>query len=412
MPAGEKKCIVAGCGMGTGSDMTGVVREALLAASVITGSRRLLRSISTFVTAPLIEAVDPEAVCAALETAAAASQGCPCAVVSGDCGFYSGAARLLPVLEQHGWQVSLLPGISTVQAFAARIRCSWQKWNLVSAHGTAINLGARLSENAETFFLTGGMVTPHSIIAYLNDHGAEDAIVTVAARLGAADEYLVRTTAGQAAALPDIPETLAVILVERSFPAVAAGTGALPDEFYIRNDTSAKTVPMTKQFIRSAILSLLSVRDGETVWDIGAGTGAVSIDIARCAHCMVYAVEENTEAVRLEQMNRKKAGTINCEIITGRAPEALLSLPPPDAVFIGGADGELNEVIDLIREKNPAVRIVVSAVTVETFAAVINKAGASGLAASVVQVSVSQSHELGRYHLMTAQNPVWLVSLR
>lgn len=141
---------------------------------------------------------------------------------------------------------------------------------------------------------------------------------------------------------------LSVLLIEReALP--SRRTPGLPDDAFIRG-----AVPMTKQEVRAAALAKLAVTPTDTLWDVGAGTGSVSVELALAAPAgQVYAVECDPEACALIQQNREKFSAYNLTLIEGKAPEALDMLPAPDAVFIGGTKGNMDAVIDAVLHKNP-----------------------------------------------------------
>ena len=153
------------------------------------------------------------------------------------------------------------------------------------------------------------------------------------------------------------------------------------------------------------------VRPEDTVWDVGAGTGSVSVELARAAcRGRVFAVECQEEACDLIRRNRERFGAWNLTLIQGKAPEALENLPAPNAVFIGGTKGTLEPVLDVVLGKNPNARICVSAIALETLSAAVSALTARGLTAEVAQIGVSRTKAAGKLHLLMANNPVFLIS--
>ena len=164
--------------------------------------------------------------------------------------------------------------------------------------------------------------------------------------------------------------------------------------------------------MRAVSLAQLELTENAVVYDVGAGTGSVSVEAARSGdRIRVYAIEKKDEAVRLLEQNRKKFRTDGIRIVEGEAPEALRELEPPTHVFIGGSSGNLREILRVILEKNPSVRIVVNAISLETVGEAM-AAIEEGLLknAQVTQIMASRSRVLGRYHMMTGQNPVYIIS--
>lgn len=190
------------------------------------------------------------------------------------------------------------------------------------------------------------------------------------------------------------------------------------DELFIRG-----SLPMTKSEVRAVSLSKLDLGRGALFWDIGAGTGSVSIEGAAFLNRMggdepgggVYAIEKEEEGIRLIEENRKRfiPDASQFHIIKGCAPEALEGLPAPTHVFIGGSGGRLREILEVIWEKNPEARIVVNAVTAETLAACMEIVK-SGMVTfyEVVQIMVSRMENIGPYHMQRGENPVFVITLQ
>ena len=198
---------------------------------------------------------------------------------------------------------------------------------------------------------------------------------------------------------------LSVLLIEReALP--SRRTPGLPDEAFIRG-----AVPMTKQEVRAAALAKLAVAPTDILWDVGAGTGSVSVELALAAPAgQVYAVECDPEACALIQQNREKFAAYNLTLIEGKAPEALDMLPAPDAVFIGGTKGNMDAVVDAVLHKNPAARLCITAIALETLSAAVTALTAHGLSAEVTQIAVNRTKTAGSLHLLMANNPVFLIT--
>lgn len=170
---------------------------------------------------------------------------------------------------------------------------------------------------------------------------------------------------------------------------------------------------MTKREVRAAALSLLEVEEDDVLWDVGAGTGSVSVELALLARRgRVYAVERKGEALSLICANRTRFGAWNLVPVRGTAPAALEDLPGPDGVFVGGSGGELDAILAAALGKNPRVRLCVSAIALETLSAAAAAFAARGLEAQVTQIWAARSKGAGGLNLMMGQNPVWLISGR
>lgn len=328
------------------------------------------------------------------------TSGCEnCAVLySGDSGFYSGARTLLPLLKERGIEIEIKPGLSSVQLLAARLGRPWQDWGLYSAHGTACDPVAAVCQGRPAFFLTGGPDGPAQLCWELVQAGLEALSVTVGESLGFDGEAVSQMAAAECAGKTFAP--LNVLLAEPA-PRYSLRVPGIPDGEFLR----AEKVPMTKQEVRAAILSKLAVGPEDTCWDIGAGTGSVSVELALQAGA-VWAVERDGAACALIRANREKFGAWKLRLIEGTAPQALDGLPAPDAVFVGGSGGELPEILEAVRRANPRARVCVSAISLET----LHTAMEALRDPEVTQIAVSRTKPAGPLHLLTAQNPVFLIA--
>ena len=169
---------------------------------------------------------------------------------------------------------------------------------------------------------------------------------------------------------------------------------------------------MTKEAVRTLAVARMEVAPEHTVWDVGAGTGSVSCALAMAAfRGQVYAVEREVDAVALIEENRAAFGLSNLHVVLGEAPKALLDLPKPDRVFVGGSGGEMEEIFRAALAKNPAVRICLTAVSLESLTQGLRVFEGLGLQnVDVTQLTAAQAKKLGSYHMMLGQNPVYILS--
>lgn len=290
-----------------------------------------------------------------------------------------------------------------MQLLAAAVGRPWQDWKLVSAHGRVCDPVTEVLSHPQVFFLTGGGDSPATLCSKLTAAGLGAAHALVGENLGTPAEAIRFGLARELAAQSFAP--LSVLLIEReALP--PRRTPGLPDDAFIRG-----AVPMTKQEVRAAALAKLAVTPTDNLWDVGAGTGSVSVELALAAPVgQVYAVECDPKACALIQKNREKFAAYNLTVIEGKAPEALDALPTPDAVFIGGTKGNMDTVINAVLHKNPAVRLCIAAIALETLSAAVAALTAHGLAAEVTQISVSRTKTAGSLHLLMANNPVFLIT--
>ena len=184
-------------------------------------------------------------------------------------------------------------------------------------------------------------------------------------------------------------------------------TTGVPDALFIRDN-----VPMTKEEVRVITLAKARLAPGQVVWDIGAGTGSLSIEAAlQVPEGSVYAVERNASGILLINSNSVAFGVDNITVVEGEAPEALKGLPDPDRVIIGGSGGRLQEIIiEAFQRMRPGGRIVINAATLETAALSVKLLDELFSGADVVQVSVSKAVKTGSSNLFKGFNPVTVIS--
>lgn len=414
-----RKVTIIGAGPGNPDLLSRAALDAIDIADVVIGAHRALVGIDVPPDVVRCELVKTADIVAALTDAASWQRAV--VVMTGDVGLFSGARRLVEALSGDAQvDVRVVPGISSASYLAARLARPWQDWRFASAHGVACDIVAEAERAGELFLATSGGEDPSRLSGELVQAGFGDARVTVAERLSYPDERITCATASEIAG--QTFDDLNVMLIEfaggAGSPAGASraassrwpyASSGIPDELFIRGD-----VPMTKQEVRAVALAKLRLTATDTVWDVGAGTGSVSIEAALVARAgSVWAVERNAAGVRLIRENADAFGCGNVHAVPGVAPEALAKLPVPDAVFVGGSAGELPSIVEAVLEKNSQVRLCVSCVTVETLTeacALLSGSRFKGFEAC--QVSAARAEAVGSHHLMKAQNPVFLVSAR
>ena len=420
-----RKLTVVGMGPGSQSCLTLEALEALRKADLIVGAGRLLETLPEGCTKNRKIAVSAQAVCDAVY---GSDSSFPCVVCTGDTGCYSLCTGLGKYWDG---ELSVLPGIGSMSYFAAKLQLPWQDWKVVSAHGRACDPVAAVTENPEVFFLTGPDNTARELCRQLMQAGFGGCRAYVGEKLSYPEERIVSGTVREIA--EKIFEPLAVLVVKREKTAddigndtvsakkdsensvtgscwreraKAHGPGFL-DDWFVRGE-----VPMTKQEVRAAALAKLGAAGAKVLYDVGAGTGSVSVELSLMAgQADVYAIECEEKAVELIGKNRERFGCGNLHVVFGKAPQALDSLPAPDAVFIGGTKGNLPEILSILFEKNPSVRIVVTAILLETALQACESLEAfTSKPAEIMQLQVSRSKKAGKGHMLCANNPIFLIS--
>lgn len=392
---------LVGIGPGSSGGMTGEARQAIREADCLIGARRMLEAVRR----------DGQTVCEAVAAGdivqcIRARRDCRrfAVVLSGDTGFFSGARRLLPLLAD--CETRVLPGLSSMQTLCARMGTSYEDVVPVSLHGRDGDIVPDVWQNRRVFALVGGPEGMADLCCTLTEAGLGQVRVTAGERLGYPEERLTAGTAAELAERSFDPLSAALIENDHARPF----SPGLPDEEFQRGEA----VPMTKREVRCCALSRLELTADSVCWDVGAGTGSVSIEMALLARRgKVFAIEKNESALALLAENRRKFHVSNLEVVSGRAPEACRELPAPTHVFIGGSAGNLREIVSLVLEKNPAARLVMTAVTLESAAEMTGVMKAFGFTeAEAVCLNAARSRAAGPYHLMTAQNPVYIFTLQ
>ena len=415
----SRQIILAGIGMGSGDVITEEVRQLIEEADCLIGAERMLtcaqqirnmnglsmrqcernnRNEGVFIKEYRTE----EIISYIKEHKEHSKIGI---LLSGDTGFYSGAKKLKERLtEACSDQIEIYPGISSLSYLASKVGVSWEDAKILSLHGKDMNFVQTIHRHSKTFLLLGGKDTGRHFYETLLEYGLGDVQVHVGCQMSYEEEKILSGKLCEMKA--EDFEGLCAVLVENPEYCKDAGMH-LQDDVFIRGK-----VPMTKSEVRSTSVAELHLTEDAVVYDIGAGTGSVSVEIARAGEQIkVYAIEKNQEGVELIDQNRRKFRTDGIQIVSGLAPQAMGELEAPTHAFIGGSSGNLREIVQSLQAKNPSVRIVINAISLETVSEVMGLVGEGLLPdAEILQVSAARSKILGRYHMMMGQNPVYIIS--
>lgn len=393
---------IVGIGPGGREDRTLRAENAIREADCLIGAKRMLDA--TALPGQLtVDAIAPEKIVEAIH----AHPECRrfTVVMAGDVGFYSGTKKLLPMLGD--CKVEVVPGISSLVMLCARLGVSYEDVVTVSLHGREGNIASIVARQPKVFALVGGENGMGKLCAHLTEFGLGDVTVSVGQQLGYPEEIITTGTARELS--KKTFHSLSVALIQHDVSPIV--THGMPDEAFQRGSHGdGSVVPMTKSEIRSASLSHLQLEKDSVCWDIGAGTGSVTIEMAKQAYLgKVYAVEKKEGALALLEENRKKHHADNMTVIPGSAPDCCHDLPAPTHVFIGGSSGNIRAILELARQKNPDVRIVATAIAMETVAELTACQKELGFAKTdVVCLTAAQGHKAGPYTLMQGQNPVYI----
>lgn len=403
---GKEKLYIVGAGMGDYSQITGQGLQAIGNAEVIYAFGR----IATQYMDEFPEIISCEYT-TIIERLREEKHKCIAVLVSGDVGFFSMAKTLHRQFEKR-YEISNICGINSMQYLCARMGISYENMHVLSLHGrdSISKLLGGITYNEYTFLLTGGQNTTGAIMEYLKKHlmmemdewDNEEIRITIGDNLSMKRERIVTGKILELYRRNDFSDLTVMVIYN---PNYKPKNQHYRDEMFIRSN-----VPMSKRDIRNLSVDYLDIKSSDIVYDIGAGTGSVTIELASFANeGMVYAVEKNPEAHRTLQRNVAKFRSYNVRTFLSNALEIIGKLPVPDKVFIGGSSGELPEILGILFERNPRIEVLITAITLETIQLAMQTLQELNLDYEVTCINSSYSKKLGGYHLMTAHNPIYLI---
>ncbi len=330
-------------------------------------------------------------------------------LMSGDVGFYSGAKKLIKAIEKASFykesEFTVLPGISSVVSFCAKLHMSWDDVKLISVHGREANLVGYVRRYPKVFALMYGREQLLDLVERLQEYDMGYVKIHVGQKLSYPDESVFTIIPDEIGDIPNI-DPLYVVLIENDKACDDSLYGISDDEF-IRTK-----IPMTKSDVRTLSIAKLGLKPDSVLFDIGAGTGSISIEASRkLIDGRVYAIERKTEAIELINKNIRKFAADNVSPVEGKAPLVLKKLPVPTHAFIGGSGGNMEKIIDFLLAENPDIRIVINATALNTIGEVSEIIRKREWEADITSVSIAKSREIGGYQMMTAQNPVYIIAL-
>ncbi len=284
----------------------------------------------------------------------------------------------------------------------------WDDTVFVSAHGRGLK-GAvdRIVANDKAAVLTDEKNTPAAIAAELIDRGRDGYTAYLCENLGSAEERIRNTDVAGLLEIKAAPLNVLILIKEYE----AGGdeyvpTLGIPDEEFA---TIKKLI--TKEEVRVVTLAKLKLRHDMCLWDIGAGSGSVSIEADHLLpNGRIYAVERNEQCLGFIKENLNKFNTRNVTLVASEAPEGLEDLPDPDRVFIGGSGGNLFDILEVIDARLPADgRVVINAITLETLTAATEYFDNAGYNVEVTTINIARTRPLTEYKMFEAYNPVYII---
>ncbi|WP_339170892.1 precorrin-6y C5,15-methyltransferase (decarboxylating) subunit CbiE [Anoxybacillus sp. FSL W8-1294] len=323
-------------------------------------------------------------------------------LASGDPMFYGIGSYLAKKVP-----IEVYPSVSSLQWAFAKMGESWHDAYIVSLHGRMMKgLAQRIDGKEKVAVLTDDTNDPRAIASYLLSYGMTEYEAFVGENLGGENERCRLLTLEEMKDASFAP--LNIVILRRTNKGPSWTFGINDEEFWQRKPEKGL---ITKKEVRVLSLQSLRLHEKSVVWDIGTCTGSVAIEAAKIAReGAVFAIEKNVYDIEICQKNMKKFRT-DFTLVHGRAPEHLEQFPDPDAVFIGGTSGSLQDIIaECCTRLKKGGRIVINAVTVETLYEAVDALRSHGYAADILLAQVSRSKPILQLTRFEALNPIYIIS--
>ncbi len=375
--------------------------ERIIQATLLVGGQRHLAAFPAYTGERLVIGATVEP---ALERLKLAWEHGEAAVVlaSGDPLWYGVGVSLRRTLPPDA--LDIIPAPTSAQLAFAALAEPWHDAALLSAHGRSLDaVISGVLHAPKAAILTDQQHTPTRIAAALLEAGLPpNTRCAVCEHLGGSAQRVVRTTLRDATEQTFAALNVFVLWNDDAAPQPAVPPG-LPDEAF-----STEAGQITKREVRLLSLAELALQPGETLWDIGAGSGSVGIEAARaCPTARVYAIERREQFVAHMKENLQRFPAPNLRVIYGEAPEACADLPDPHAIFVGGSGGRLAEIVSTAQQRlKPHGRLVLNLVTLEH----VYQATALLPEARIVQAQINRGAPIQAFLRLEALNPVFMIA--
>jgi len=327
---------------------------------------------------------------------------------SGDPLFFGIGARLIKTLGAQN--VNIYPNISAVAAAFARIKEPWNNVRVVSLHGR--NNEGLLFKTLENENLVAVFTDPKNNPARLAQRLMEEDFINfkmcVLESIGTPEERFAWYRLDRAAAMAFTEPNLAIL--KKSAKDLKENRPlhlGLPDNYYDHQQGL-----ITKSEIRAITLAKLRLLKDHVLWDLGAGSGSVSIEACLLVPSgKVFALEKNPERIQQIEVNKRRFEVKNLKIIQTVLPEGLEYLPCPDRIFIGGGGRDLVRIINAaVTFLKPNGLVVVNTVLMQNIQTATETLASLGFVTNQVQVQINRSRPMPWGNRLDAGNPVWIIS--
>ena len=410
--------ILAGVGMGSEHSLTKEVHREIQSADILLGAQRMIAGYH-----PNIEKrpyYQAEQIIPYLEgwknDVCGNARVKVVVLFSGDSGFYSGCKNMYQSLMTEietgrlNAVITVMPGISSISYLASRIGESYHDAAICSMHGKELNnLTWKIREQKKTFLLMSGVSDIHKLGYLLEKEGLSHCTVIAGYQLSYPQQQIMELTPKQCLEIEQ--EGLYTCCIKNPLVKSRRLTHGKADKEFFRD-----RVPMTKEEIRAVSICKLRLCEDSVVYDIGSGSGSVAIEIAELSDLIqVYAIEKKPEAISLIERNLDLFYLNNVEsnikVIQAEAPEGLSGIPAATHAFIGGSGGKLKKILAALYQINQEMRIVINAISMETICEIKEILSIYPIQdEEVIQIQINRAKPAGAYHLMQAENPIWICS--
>lgn len=401
--------------IGIGDDgiegLTASARTRLQSAQLILGSRQALATVEGTKATKLDIGGDLEQIVKRID---AAKNESIVVLASGDPLFYGTARFLCDRLGKDRFEVT--PHVSSMQLAFARVKESWDDAYLTSLATQPLDLVAEKSRTAtKVGVFTTDEAPPKAVAQALLDRGIDYFTAYVCENLGSPDECVTQGDLEEVASQQFSPLNVMILVRKPGVPdrpAAMVGRRLFgnPDEAFLQSQP--KRGLLTPSEVRAIALAELDIGPSSVVWDVGAGSGSVSIEAAQVASAgSVYAIEMDPDDYALIAANAERFGVTNLIPVLGQAPDAWKGLPQPDAIFVGGTGRHIRGLVEQAFERlKPGGRLVANVGSIDNLAdvrKVLHKAAGD---TKVLMINISRGNDQLDRLRFESLNPTFLIA--
>ncbi len=403
------KISIVGAGPGRKELLSGDAINAIREADILIGAERLTKPYSGEKT--VFTLYKPEEI---VEKIRYTGIGNNVVILrSGDPGFFSSAGKIFKLIDTDsafkGAEVNVIPGISSMQYFLLNLHMSWENVKYISLHGRKGNIVGYIKRYQKVFTLLSSGKDLEETCEKLKYYGITGVKLIIGTKLSyPGEDVIVSDPVSFLSEYAGKTEKFALSV------ALFINNDAEDDSFYPIDDEEfiRGEVPMTKEEIRTISLSKLRLKSDSVLFDIGGGTGSISVSAAkRLIDGEVYAIEKNSEAVELIKKNKQKFAADNINIVNDSAPACFDKLPKPTHFFIGGSGDDLKGMVESCIRKNPEGIIVLNVISLDTLTAINTLIREKEMKADITLINAARSKEAGAHRLMIGGNPVYIIKI-